>query len=203
VRLNIVGQPEKLEKVGAQKLVNYIDEIMQRYNIDSVDSHAYLNRAALVGCKNKDLSKNYAKQLYTRAYLRRASVTGRIGDIQVNTDGSKTDSNRHDCLLNLYCSVALFHQCNLLNFEHQLFPIFLAIGDDKVTQESVQSLYEKHPDNSVIVTLDEQGRLVFPEGKVFIPDASVRLPIVLEPSVLTCISPILPVTLAPLKYSRV
>jgi hypothetical protein len=26
----------------------------------------------------------------TRAYLRGASVTGRIGDIQVNTDGSKT-----------------------------------------------------------------------------------------------------------------
>jgi 23S rRNA pseudoU1915 N3-methylase RlmH len=42
--------------------------------------------------------------------------------------------------------------------------IVLSIGDNKVTQESVQSLYEKHPDNSVIVTLDEQGRLVFPEG---------------------------------------
>jgi hypothetical protein len=36
--------------------------------------------------------------------------------------------------------------------------IILSIGNDKVTQEAVQSLYEKHPDNSVIVTLDEQGR---------------------------------------------
>jgi hypothetical protein len=45
VRLNIVGHPEKLEKVGAQNLANYTDEIMQRYNIDSVDSHAYLNRS--------------------------------------------------------------------------------------------------------------------------------------------------------------
>jgi hypothetical protein len=54
----------------------------------------------------------------------------------------------------------------------------LSIGNDKVTQEAVQSLYEKHPDNSVIVTLDEQGRLVFPEGKVFAPDESVRLNIV-------------------------
>jgi hypothetical protein len=33
----------------------------------------------------------------------------------------------------------------------------------------------QYPDNSVIVTLDEQGRLVFPEGKVFAPDESVRL----------------------------
>jgi hypothetical protein len=90
VRLNIVGYPEKLDKVGAQNLANYTDEIIQRYNIDSVDSHAYLNRAALVGSKNEELSKNYAKQLYTREYLRGASVTGRIGDIQVNTDGSKT-----------------------------------------------------------------------------------------------------------------
>jgi hypothetical protein len=45
-----------------------------------------------------------------------------------------------------------------------LHNIILSIGNDKVTQEAVQSLYEKHPDNSVIVTLDEQGRLVFPEG---------------------------------------
>jgi hypothetical protein len=44
----------------------------------------------LVGSKNEELSKNYAKQLYTREYLRGARVTGRIGDIQVNTDGSKT-----------------------------------------------------------------------------------------------------------------
>jgi hypothetical protein len=43
-----------------------------------VGSHAYLNRAALVGCKNQLLSENYAKQLYTRRYLRDTSVTGRF-----------------------------------------------------------------------------------------------------------------------------
>jgi hypothetical protein len=47
-----------------------------------IGSHAYLNRAALVGCKNQLLSENYAKQLYTRRYLRDTSVTGRLGDIQ-------------------------------------------------------------------------------------------------------------------------
>jgi hypothetical protein len=45
---------------------------------------------SLVGCKNQALSENYAKQLYTRKYLRGVSVTGRLGDIQVNEDGSKT-----------------------------------------------------------------------------------------------------------------
>jgi hypothetical protein len=54
-------------------------------NLDLVGSHAYLNRAALVGCKNQLLSENYAKQLYTRRYLRDTSVTGRLGDIQVNS----------------------------------------------------------------------------------------------------------------------
>jgi hypothetical protein len=35
-------------------------------------------------------SESYAKQLYTRRYLRDASVTGRLGDMQVNKDGTKT-----------------------------------------------------------------------------------------------------------------
>jgi hypothetical protein len=47
-------------------------------------------RAALVGCKNQALSENYAKELYTRRYLRDTSVTGRLGDIHVNEDGTKT-----------------------------------------------------------------------------------------------------------------
>ncbi|CAB5493969.1 hypothetical protein THERMOS_25, partial [Bathymodiolus thermophilus thioautotrophic gill symbiont] len=93
VRINIVGHPEELEKVGAEKLANYTDGIVQHYDIDSVDSHAYLNRAALVGCNNEDLSKRYAEQLYTREYLRGASVTGRSGDMQINADGSKTMSS--------------------------------------------------------------------------------------------------------------
>ncbi|CAB5496063.1 C80 family cysteine peptidase, partial [Bathymodiolus thermophilus thioautotrophic gill symbiont] len=93
VRINIVGFPEELEKVGAEKLANYTDEIVRHYDIDSVDSHAYLNRAALVGCNNGDLSENYAKQLYTRKYLRGASVTGRLSNMQINADGSKTMSD--------------------------------------------------------------------------------------------------------------
>jgi hypothetical protein len=31
--------------------------------IDSLDTQAYLNRAALVGCKNQALSENYAKRV--------------------------------------------------------------------------------------------------------------------------------------------
>jgi hypothetical protein len=43
---------------------------LRHYKIDSIDTQAYLNRAALVGCKNQALSENYAKELYTRRYLR-------------------------------------------------------------------------------------------------------------------------------------
>ncbi|CAC9629624.1 hypothetical protein, partial [uncultured Gammaproteobacteria bacterium] len=53
VRLNIVGHSEKLEEVGAAKLANYTDKLVRHYKMDSAGSHAYLNRAALVGCKNK------------------------------------------------------------------------------------------------------------------------------------------------------
>jgi hypothetical protein len=35
----------------------------------------------IVGCDNGMLSENYAKQLYTRKYLRDTSVTGRLGDM--------------------------------------------------------------------------------------------------------------------------
>ncbi|VVH62213.1 hypothetical protein BSPWISOX_1455, partial [uncultured Gammaproteobacteria bacterium] len=94
VRINIVGHPEVLEQVGAIKLADYTDQLARHYKIDLVGSHAYLNRAALVGCKNQLLSENYAKQLYTRRYLRDTSVTGRLGDIQVNEDGSKTMNDK-------------------------------------------------------------------------------------------------------------
>ncbi|VVH52022.1 hypothetical protein BPUTSESOX_1157, partial [uncultured Gammaproteobacteria bacterium] len=84
VRINIVGHSEALEKVGATKLANYTDQLVRHYNINSVDSSAYLNRAALVGCNNEKLSQDYANQLYTRKYLRDASVTGRLGDMHIN-----------------------------------------------------------------------------------------------------------------------
>jgi hypothetical protein len=102
---------------------------------------------------------------------------------------------------------AIFFQINILAFG--------VTGNDFNGIES-QTLAITWTDNSVIVTLDEQGRLVFPEGKVFAPDESVRLNIVGYPEKLEkvgaqnlanytdeIISPILPVTRAPLKYSRV
>jgi hypothetical protein len=42
----------------------------------------------------------------------------------------------------------------------------------------LQKLFNKHPDTSVLVTINEQGDLVFPGGEAFTPDASVRLNIV-------------------------
>jgi hypothetical protein len=60
---------EPLEQVGATKLADYTDQLVQHYKIDLVGNHAYLNRAALVGCKNQLLSENYAKQLYTRVII--------------------------------------------------------------------------------------------------------------------------------------
>jgi hypothetical protein len=39
-------------------------------------------------------------------------------------------------------------------------------------------LFGKHPDTSIIATLDEQGKLVFPQGETFTPDSSVRINIV-------------------------
>jgi hypothetical protein len=63
---------------------------VRHYKINSTDNSAYLNRAALVGCNNEKLSQDYANQLYTRKYLRDTSVTGRLGDMHINKDGSKT-----------------------------------------------------------------------------------------------------------------
>jgi hypothetical protein len=40
----------------------------------------------------------------------------------------------------------------------------LSIGEDKVTKDAANALFEKHPDTSIIATLDEQGKLVFPHG---------------------------------------
>jgi hypothetical protein len=94
VRINIVGHSETLEKVGATKLANYTDQLVRHYKINSTDNSAYLNRAALVGCNNEKLSQDYANQLYTRKYLRDASVTGRLGDMHINEDGSKTMGDR-------------------------------------------------------------------------------------------------------------
>jgi hypothetical protein len=61
IRINIVGHPETLEKVGATKLADYTDQLVQHYKIDSLDTQAYLNRAALVGCKNQALIRVFVE----------------------------------------------------------------------------------------------------------------------------------------------
>jgi hypothetical protein len=38
---------------------------------------------------------------------------------------------------------------------------------------AAEALFKKHPDTSIIATLDEQGKLVFPQGKAFTPDFSL------------------------------
>ncbi|WP_202753113.1 C80 family cysteine peptidase, partial [Bathymodiolus thermophilus thioautotrophic gill symbiont] len=58
--------------------------------MNSLQNESYLNRVALVGCESQELSKAYAKQFYTLKHLRGAIVTGRVGDMQINPDGSKT-----------------------------------------------------------------------------------------------------------------
>jgi hypothetical protein len=38
----------------------------------------------------------------------------------------------------------------------------LSISEDKVAKDAAEALFKKHPDTSIIATLDEQGKLVFP-----------------------------------------
>jgi hypothetical protein len=75
---------------------------------------------------------------------------------------------------------------NLKSNGKNKYNIILSIGEDKITKDAAEALLGKHPDTSIIATLDEQGKLVF-----------------LEPSLFICISPNLPVTLVSLKYFRV
>jgi hypothetical protein len=48
----------------------------------------------------------------------------------------------------------------------------LSIGEDKVARDAAKALFDKHPNTSVLVTLNRQGKLVFPRGKAFTPDSS-------------------------------
>jgi hypothetical protein len=44
----------------------------------------------------------------------------------------------------------------------------LSIGEDKVTKDAANALFEKHPDTSIIATLDEQGKaelMMFDDGE--------------------------------------
>jgi hypothetical protein len=35
-----------------------------------------------------------------------------------------------------------------------------SIGEDKVTKDATEALFKKHPDTSIIATLDEQGSTI-------------------------------------------
>ncbi|VVH61647.1 hypothetical protein BSPWISOX_2730, partial [uncultured Gammaproteobacteria bacterium] len=77
-----------------------------------------------------------------------------------------------------------YEALNLKSNGKNKYNIILSIGEDKVTKDAANALFEKHPDTSIIATLDEQGKLVFPKGKAFTPDSSVRINIVGHPEVL-------------------
>jgi hypothetical protein len=49
---------------------------------------------------------------------------------------------------------------NLKSNGKNKYNIILSIGEDKVTKDAAQALLGKHPDTSIIATLDEQGKLI-------------------------------------------
>jgi hypothetical protein len=71
-----------------------------------------------------------------------------------------------------------YEALNLKSNDKNKHNIIVSIGNDKITRDAATSLFNKHPDTSVLVTINEQGDLVFPGGEAFTPDASVRLNIV-------------------------
>jgi hypothetical protein len=90
-RLNFVGHGTDLEQEGAQSLADKVKTLQQTYSNDSTN----IKRIALVGCDtdgiNQNLTKNFATTVYNDTpSLRDAEVTGRKGEMQINTDGTKT-----------------------------------------------------------------------------------------------------------------
>jgi hypothetical protein len=80
--------------------------------------------------------------------------------------------------LGIILSRLITEALNLKSNNKNKHNIILSIGEDKITRNAAKALFDKHPNTSVLVTLDEQGELVFPEGKAFTPDSSVRVNIV-------------------------
>jgi hypothetical protein len=60
-----------------------------------------------------------------------------------------------------------YEALNLKSNGKNKYNIILSIGEDKVTKDATEALFKKHPDTSIIATLDEQGKLVFPHGEAF------------------------------------
>jgi hypothetical protein len=90
-RLNFVGHGADLEQEGAQSLADKVKTLQQTYSNASTN----IKRIALVGCDtdgiNQNLTKNFATTVYNDTpSLRDAEVTGRKGEMQINTDGTKT-----------------------------------------------------------------------------------------------------------------
>jgi hypothetical protein len=67
---------------------------------NNVESYTRIRRKCFALWKNQ-LSENYAKELYTRRYLRDTSVTGRLGDIHVNEDGTKTMNEKDQKIIHV------------------------------------------------------------------------------------------------------
>jgi hypothetical protein len=56
---------------------------------------------------------------------------------------------------------------NLKSNGKNKYNIILSIGEDKVAKDAAEALLGKHPDTSIIATLDEQGKLVLPRMNDF------------------------------------
>jgi hypothetical protein len=61
---------------------------------------------------------------------------------------------------------------NLKSNDKNKYNIILSIGEDKVTKDAAAALLGKHPDTSIIATLDEQGKglycLLFVDRSTFV-----------------------------------
>jgi hypothetical protein len=82
---------------------DYTDQLVQHYKIDLVGNHAYLNRAALVGCKNQLLSENLVNIPIFRSILKTAI------DAYLHTQSVQTSLSRGDTKSMLYPQFVLKH----------------------------------------------------------------------------------------------
>ncbi|OJA03647.1 C80 family cysteine peptidase, partial [Bathymodiolus thermophilus thioautotrophic gill symbiont] len=89
-RINLVGHGKNLTQEGAQALADKVKILHQSYG-----DNTNIKRIALVGCNtdsiNNALAWDFARAVYSNTpMLKNAEITGRRGDFQVNTDGTKT-----------------------------------------------------------------------------------------------------------------
>ncbi|OJA03099.1 hypothetical protein BGC33_01665, partial [Bathymodiolus thermophilus thioautotrophic gill symbiont] len=91
IRVNFVDHGANLSREGAQSLANKAKILQQTYG----NSNTKIKRMALVGCDtdgvNQALTRNFANAAYNNtAILQQTEITGRTGQVQINTDGTKT-----------------------------------------------------------------------------------------------------------------